>query len=508
MATPVPDFAGGLTAVAILLSTSIVWYVLSAIRSWHRLRQFPGPFLASFSHIWGYFAMRSGRVHLIFHKEQEKHGKLVRIGPNELLTCDAKSLWHMNNVRLTYGRGGWYAGLQLDPHGRNVASECSVTKHDNRKAKLAAGYAGKGALDLEAQVDSQVAVLVGLLKSKYLAKGKPQFVDLSRLITFFQVDIITLVGFGEPWGDLASDSDVFDWISIMGMFAPFGESIIMVPFLRDVVWTGFLLKLAGRKISAQKGLGKVLTIIDDLVAKRFDTATGAGHNQDCMLDMWIKNGLTRRECEIELALLLPAGLETMATAISNTMFHLLSAPTAYQRLQDEITMGIQDGRISSPITNNEAKQLPYLQAVISEGLRMLPPLITGLPKTVPAGGDTICGQFVPEGTDVFVNVYTLLRDKEVFGEDADVFRPERFLECSAEERSEMMKNVDLAFGHGRWACLGKTLAMLELNKVLVEMLRICDMQIANPLSPCRVLGYTTCKVKGLLVSIRNKAQKA
>ena len=100
---------------------------------------------------------------------------------------------------------------------------------------------------------------------------------------------------------------------------------------------------------------------------------------------------------------------------------------------------------------------------------MVPPAITGFAKRVPPQGDTLCGQFVPGGTDIFVNVCAMLRDTSVFGDDADVFRPERFLDCSPEERARLTKQVDLVFGHGRWMCPGKTLAWIELNKVFVEV---------------------------------------
>lgn len=63
----------------------------------------------------------------------------------------------------------------------------------------------------------------------------------------------------------------------------------------------------------------------------------------------------------------------------------------------------------------------------------------------------------------------MLRNTEVFGADAEVFRPERFLDCDAELRVYRLRAVDLAFGHGRWLCLGKTLAMIELNKIFVEV---------------------------------------
>jgi cytochrome P450 len=100
---------------------------------------------------------------------------------------------------------------------------------------------------------------------------------------------------------------------------------------------------------------------------------------------------------------------------------------------------------------------------------MVSPAIIGFPKKVPPGGDKICGRFVPGGTDIFVNLWSMLRNKEVFGDDADVFRPDRFLECDEDKRAMLVRNVDLAFGHGRWQCPGKTIAWLELNKIFVEV---------------------------------------
>ena len=100
---------------------------------------------------------------------------------------------------------------------------------------------------------------------------------------------------------------------------------------------------------------------------------------------------------------------------------------------------------------------------------MVPPAITGFSKRVPPEGDTICGKFVPGGTDIFVNVCEMLRNREVFGADADTFRPERFLEGDEAKTAQLIKHVDLVFGHGRWMCPGKTLAWIELNKIFVEV---------------------------------------
>lgn len=63
----------------------------------------------------------------------------------------------------------------------------------------------------------------------------------------------------------------------------------------------------------------------------------------------------------------------------------------------------------------------------------------------------------------------MLKNPEVFGEDVELFRPERFLECDEKRRIYMQKTVDLSFGFGRWLCLGKPLAVIELNKIFVEV---------------------------------------
>jgi cytochrome P450 len=152
-----------------------------------------------------------------------------------------------------------------------------------------------------------------------------------------------------------------------------------------------------------------------------------------------------------------------------TLLCLITTPISYAALQREIDHAIVHGRIGSPIAESEARKLPYLQAVIREGLRMYPP-VTGLgSKQVPKGGDFINGQYVPEGTQVGTNYFGLMRSKDIWGNDADVFRPERWLEANDSQLKIMNGVVDLAFGYGKYSCLGKPIAMMELNKIFVEV---------------------------------------
>lgn len=105
---------------------------------------------------------------------------------------------------------------------------------------------------------------------------------------------------------------------------------------------------------------------------------------------------------------------------------------------------------------------------------MRPPVALGIYKVLPPaadGSDTtdVCGVPLPSGTAVGINAYAMMRRRDVFGEDSHVFRPERFLECDSKTKSEMIRTVELAFGYGRWMCAGKTLALIELNKIFFEV---------------------------------------
>lgn len=127
------------------------------------------------------------------------------------------------------------------------------------------------------------------------------------------------------------------------------------------------------------------------------------------------------------------------------MLHLMTSPLAYLTLQSEIDTAIRQNSISSPIADAEARRLPYLQAVIKEGLRIYPPVSGLMLKTVPKGGDTLNGMFVPGGTEIGYCAWGVHHSKEIFGEDADMFRPERWLEASEEKLKVMNQTAELVF---------------------------------------------------------------
>jgi cytochrome P450 len=188
-----------------------------------------------------------------------------------------------------------------------------------------------------------------------------------------------------------------------------------------------------------------------------------------MLGSFIRHGLSEEEAAGEALLQIVAGSDTSAGTIRAVMLNVLTNPHIYKTLQDEIDTCIKAGAVSSPIRDAEARSMPYLQAVIKEGLRILPPASGAMFKQVPPGGDIVDGKYLPGGTQIGGSALGIQRLKSIYGPDVDHFRPERWIEASQAKAAEMASTVDLVFHYGKWQCIGKSVAMMEFNKIFVEV---------------------------------------
>jgi cytochrome P450 len=227
-----------------------------------------------------------------------------------------------------------------------------------------------------------------------------------------------------------------------------------------------------------------LSVAKKVVARRF--GPDAKSHPD-MLGSFIRHGLTQEEASGEALLQVVAGSDTSAGTIRAVMLNILTNPIAYSKLRKEVADGIANGKISSPIKDSEARQLPYLQAVIKEAMRLMPPASGAFFKTVPPEGDTIDGKFIPGGTQIGSSPLGIHCSKKIFGPDADLFRPERWIEASPERFAHMTSTVDLIFHYGKYQCLGKSVALMEFNKIFVEVctqvLKLMTSRLTSSLAP-------------------------
>lgn len=192
-----------------------------------------------------------------------------------------------------------------------------------------------------------------------------------------------------------------------------------------------------------------------------------------------------------------AGADTTAGQLSALLHHLLQNPQKLETLLEEIDEHEADGRLSRPVSFKEAQEMPYLQSVINESLRLYS--TAGLPfwRVVPQGGAEIAGRFFPAGTEVGLNAWVVHRNESVFP-DANTFKPERWLNAG-EEGGEDLKRMEqyympvsanrlsvdnetdsavAQFGLGSRTCLGRSIATLEMAKIIPELLRAYEFRLA------------------------------
>lgn len=136
-----------------------------------------------------------------------------------------------------------------------------------------------------------------------------------------------------------------------------------------------------------------------------------------------------------------AGSDTTAIGIRAILYFLCRHPNVYEKLQKEIDAAFTSGAISSPIKYADGAKLEYLNAVITESLRAHAAIGFVLEREVPKEGATISGTFIPGGTTVGINSWVMHANKQVFGEDAESFRPERWFD--SEKRVGEMKRYNM-----------------------------------------------------------------
>lgn len=185
-----------------------------------------------------------------------------------------------------------------------------------------------------------------------------------------------------------------------------------------------------------------------------------------------------------LMLSILAGGDTSSAVMRAVVYHLAKNADAHRALVAELTSA-GSSRLSMPAQWKDIRDLPYLDAVIRESMRLNPGIAMVFERVAPPGGYTLPdGRYIPAGTKVGINPAVTGRDCGVFGEDVDVFRAERWLrrdddgeegEEEYQERHRRMRDTcDFVFGAGARVCMGRHLAMLEMKKLIATLYYMFD----------------------------------
>ncbi|KAF4506647.1 hypothetical protein G6O67_006711 [Ophiocordyceps sinensis] len=418
-------------------------YIVRKVQVYARLRHISGPFWAGFSDWPHRKAMLQSDCEAWYAGISEEHGPMARVAPNVVMTTSPDVWAHVTN-KPGYKRSDWFFKAMRSEHRRdNVFTQTDVEKHDGRRKQLAPGVSGSGNPNMEMAVNECLEELVHLIRSKYMSSDAEMIpMDLARKLQYFLLDSISAVTLGEALGSLQGDGDTHGYIKSTEDGLVMGTTALALGFswMCQVPLFGRLLTASPKD---EAGFGRFMAAcfasVDERLANPTDERSDA-------LASFIRNGVTGDDARSEALIFMTVGAINPLAAMSGILLHVISNARVYALLQREIDDAARHGKAPSAgkglITSAQAKQLPYLQATIREGMRFWPPVVGLFPRRVPRGGDTVVVDgkpvFLPGGVCVGRSVSAMYRRKDIYGNDADSFRPERWFEPDAGKLADML----------------------------------------------------------------------
>lgn len=373
--------------------------------------------------------------------------------------------------------------------------------HAKLRRMVSNGFSMSNIAQYEACINETALVFLAQTDALYAAIPKNRTCDLKLWLQFFAFDVITQVTYSRRVGFIDEHRDVdgiiawldrlFDYSAPVGQMPFLDRLLVKNPVLTWLSKHGWLDNSSGTARFSKARMAERLAEIE----QRRRNITGEPEIDDRadLLTMFLK---TQRDDKTgffddgrvltmatSIAL---AGSDTAAISLSAVFYHLLRNPACLRRLEEEIAQAIRSGVISFPDNKNgggggvvswtDAQKLPYLDACIKETFRVHPAISLNLERVTPPGGIEICGEMVPGGTIVSCNPWVVQRRPEIFGEDVEAFRPERWLVdegADAEAERNRLREMNasmLHFGAGSRTCLGKHIAILEMYKLVPSFL--------------------------------------
>lgn len=270
-------------------------------------------------------------------------------------------------------------------------------------------------------------------------------VPLHDWVNFLTFDVVGSLAFGGPVGFVDQGRDVDGIIKSIHdgfwLMASMGNFPLQMAWFNNPLALWMSRSLGSRRINA---FPLFLEWLDARVEERYQS--GLGDKPRDLLQHFIEakdmdgKPVVKGDVMIEGVTILSAGADTTAIGILAVLGALLLHPGSITRLQTEIDdayaeLGL-DGD-SDELSFTAAEKLPYLSAVIKESTRLHPSVQYQLPRYAPEGGAQIGNYHVPEGTICGISPKPMNRSKEIFGEDADEWRPERWIASDPKQEEKI-----------------------------------------------------------------------
>ncbi|KAI0134042.1 cytochrome P450 [Xylariales sp. AK1849] len=448
----------------------------------HPLSRIPGPKLAAATYLpeFWYDTIKFGRYTNQIRKMHEIYGPIVRISPHEVHCNDT------NFVDEIYAVGGrkrdkpqhQVSGSAMEYSGFATFSH---DLHRLRRAPLAKFFSRGQIAKLEPEIQKLVQRLCDKL---LLESGKSKPIDVTMAYSCFTSDTISDYCFGESFGFLAQDSWEPNYRAALYAFLQTVYVFRFFPFLKHTaIAAPWLTKYMSEDMAL---LIKTLNtdIPNQVKSSKADQDAGIVRERETVFGSLLDSDMPANEKSLvrltdEASAVLGAGTETTSWTLSVITYHLLTKPEILARLTKELDEVIENPKALPTWTTLE--KLPYLGAVIHEGLR-LSYGVSARTSRVPTEENLFYrGEWTPKGRKTPVNVeyvipqgYAIGMSSSITHHDESVwpdsysFIPERWLDDQMQRKKDLERCM-LSFSRGSRACLGMNLAFCELYLLLTAL---------------------------------------
>ncbi|QPC64401.1 hypothetical protein HYE67_006632 [Fusarium culmorum] len=498
------DWRSLATSIAVITISSIV---VSSIATYFTspLRKYPGPDLAAI--------VRKGSYHLKIKELHEKYGPIVRIGPNTL-DLDIPDL-----IKTLYGTDGKWKKTEFY-HNNSAVIDGKITyhlfsttdqaEHARMKRPIVKYYSQSSVIGLEPLFDDLIRDFCGHLETRFMNVAERKECDLGEWIGFYFWDTNGAASFSQRFGYMDKGHDFDGTISIADKALDYFAAVDQMP------WLDFLLDKNPSIRIGPPNLGNITRIsLEHLLAR----VQGKDTNYNPKVPDFLRHFIESKETHPDLVndgiimgyllVNMLAGADTTAITIRAIFWYALHNPKVYKKLEEAILAA----DLADVVSFSSARALPYLEACAQEAMRMHPGVCMLLERYVPETGLSLPdGSVVPAGTAVGINPYVSNRNKSIWGEDADTYRPERWLrnedetETAFKERLRVYNAADLTFGGGSRVCIGRNVAQLELYKIVATLIRKYEISLVDPEAPWVVMGSWFPRQKGLKCYLKKREQ--
>ncbi|KAH9934405.1 cytochrome P450 monooxygenase pc-bph [Fomitopsis serialis] len=429
----------------VLLFVACLAHLLPYLTDPHALRSYPGPWLAKLSDVWLGRVAAQGHRSEVVHQLHKQYGTFVRLAPNHLSICDPDGIQDVYAHGNGTTKSDFYDAFVSITRG--LFNTRSRADHTRKRKVVAHVFSQKSVLEFEPYTRVHVAALFRQWDREAVCGWMlPWF-------NYLAFDIIgthspsTSLGLRAPFGMLQACADTAPTVTycpavqIINERGEYSASIGVLP----PRWRPWLVRflLAGMAIAAISKRLAAPTERTDLLSKLQQGKDEEGRP------------LGAKELTADALTQLIAGSDTTSNSSCAIAYHLAANPDVQEKLQRELDAAL-GGEDDPVVTFEQVRRLPYLDAVINEGMRVHSTSGIGLPREVPTGG-----------TVLSVPTYTVHRNEDVWGSDADVFRPERWLE---RDKNELQKAFN-PFSFGPRGCIGRNLASMELFIIVASVFR-------------------------------------